>query len=277
MQNTYTQHDDSAILIHSQRPTYEEKQDPTFITEDCNSDIWEDTYDEADEGAEQERIKRIYAREQIFIDSIEAESAEPPDDSDEESEPEQAQLKRDLQRQALKRIEDAARTQKDFENVIAWWDRLDANRQRKERYHEICRSGDDLPLDYGASENGVHFPDTLNHALLVMERKGDFTDSIFYCPLDIHQLVTEEYMSKILRNLPDEYKFLLSFWALRQLSSAQIADIRGQSDRNIRKVRNTMLKKIRKKLLPALSEKAHHRSLTLTEKRFLAENGGMNL
>ena len=59
MQNTYTQHENSAIMIHSQRSTYEEKQDPTFIPEDCDSDVWEDAYDEADEGAEQERIKRI--------------------------------------------------------------------------------------------------------------------------------------------------------------------------------------------------------------------------
>ncbi len=43
-------------------------------------------------------------------------------------------------------LKDAARTPKDFENVIAWWNRLDANRQRKERYHELSRSGDNIPL-----------------------------------------------------------------------------------------------------------------------------------
>ena len=50
--------------------------------------------------------------------------------------------------------------------------------------------------------------------------------------------------------------------------------IRGQSDRNIRKVRNTMLKKIRKKLLAALTEKVQaQQPLTLLEKEFLSENG----
>ena len=63
-------------------------------------------------------------------------------------------------------------------------------------------------------------------------------------------------------------------WALRQYSSVRIAAIRGQSDRNIRKVRNTMLKKIQKKLLAALTEKVQtQQPLTLLEKEFLIENG----
>ena len=49
--------------------------------------------------------------------------------------------------------------------MIAWWDRLDANRERRERYHELSRSGDDVPLDYGASANELFFPDTLNDVL----------------------------------------------------------------------------------------------------------------
>ena len=58
-------------------------------------------------------------------------------------------------------------------------------------------------------------------------------------------------------------------WALRQHSSVRIAAIRGQSDRNICKVRNTMLK-----LLAALTEKIQtQQPLTLLEKEFLRENG----
>ena len=171
-------------------------------------------------------------------------------------------------------MEDSARTLKDYENLVAWYDRLDANRQRKERYHELYRSGDDVPLDYGASEDALCFPDTLNDVLTRQERKGDFIDSIFYCPYDIHELVTDADMSGILRELNEDHKFLLFLSALRQYSSVKIAAIRGQSDRNIRKVRNTMLKKIRKKLLAALTEKVQaQQPLTLLEKEFLTENG----
>ena len=105
-------------------------------------------------------------------------------------------------------------------------------------------------------------------------RKGDFIDAIFCCPFDIHELVTEEYQSEILRKLNEEHKELLFLCAVRLFSSTRIAKIRNQSDRNIRKVRGTMLKKIRKELLAALTEKAvRQQPLTLVEKEFLADNG----
>lgn len=159
--------------------------------------------------------------------------------------------------------------------MIAWWDKLDANRERRERYHELSRSGDDVPLDYGASANELFFPDTLNDVLEKQIRKGDFIDSIFYCPYDIHELVTEEYLSEILLELKEDHKELLFLWAVRLFSSTRIAAIRQQSDRNIRKVRNTMMKKIRKELLSALTDKAEkQQSMTLMEKAFLSDSGG---
>jgi len=233
--------------------------------------------DEA-EADEYEAARRRLAKEQRLIDEIEADAAENPieDDEDvtEDEQPGRKLLKREIRAQALKRLEDSARTLKDYENLVAWYDRLDANRQRKERYHELFRSGDDVPLDYGASEDALCFPDTLNDVLKRQERKGDFIDSIFYCPYDIHELVTDADMSKILRELNEDHKFLLFLSALRQYSSTKIAAIRGQTDRNIRKVRNTMLKKIRKKLLAALKEKVQAKQpLTLLEIEFLRENG----
>lgn len=114
----------------------------------------------------------------------------------------------------------------------------------------------------------------MNNVLEKQIRKGDFIDTIFYCPYDIHELVTEEYMSDILRELSEDHKFLLFLCALRQYSSTRIAAMRGQTDRNIRKVRGTMLKKIQKKLLAALKEKVDKQQpLSLLEKEFLADNG----
>lgn len=242
--------------------------------------VFADSDTDADEAEaeEYEKTRRRLAKEQRIIDEIEADAAENPieDDSDDsgDEQPERKLLKRELRAQALKRLEDSARTLKDYENLVAWYDRLDANRQRRERYHELFRSGDDVPLDYGASEDALCFPDTLNDVLKRQERKGDFIDTIFYCPYDIHELVTDADMSVILRELNEDHKFLLFLSALRQYSSTKIAAIRGQSDRNIRKVRNTMLKKIRKKLLAALTEKVQaQQPLTLLEKEFLKENG----
>lgn len=104
-------------------------------------------------------------------------------------------------------------------------------------------------------------------------RRGDFLDAIFCCPYEINELVTEEYISDILFGLNEEQKFLLFLHSVRQYSSAKIAVIKGQSDRNIRKVRGTMLKRIRKKLLAELDEKVRKQQpLTLLEKRFLENN-----
>ena len=222
-----------------------------------------------------EQVRRQITKEEQLIEELEADAEEHPfEDGTDEEEPERKKLKRELRAEALARLEDSARTQRDFENVIAWWDRLDANRERRERYHEFSRSGDDVPLDYGASTNELFFPDTLNDVLEKQLRKGDFIDAIFYCPYDIHELITKEYLSKILWELNEEHKELLFLCAVQLFSSTRIAKIRNQSDRNIRKVRGTMLKKIQKKLLPVLLDKAEKQQpMTLLEKDFLEESG----
>lgn len=240
------------------------------------TDLPDSDTDEA-EAELNEKIQRQITREQQLIDELEDDAAEHPIEDDEDDSGEQPKrklLKRELRAQALARLEDAARTPRDLENVIVWWDKLDANRQRRERYHELSRSGDEVPLEYGASEDALCFPDTLNNILERQQRKGDFIDAIFYCPYEMHELVYEEYMSNILRELSEDHNFLLFLCALRQYNSTRIAAIRGQTDRNIRKVRGTMLKKTRKKLLAALIEKVRKQQpLTLLEKEFLADNG----
>lgn len=283
---------------------YEDKyetDDSDYIVDDEEDEnaLWDDEEEAADDLPEKKRRKRKkqvvladndtdteetelseqamwqIAKEEQLIEELEAYAEEHPfEDGTDEEEPERKKLKRELRAEALARLEDSARTQREFENVIAWWDRLDANRERRERYHELSRSGDDVPLDYGASANELFFPDMLNDVLEKQLRKGDFIDAIFYCPYDIHELMTEEYMSEILLEMKEDHKELLFLWAVRLFSSTRIAQIRKQSDRNIRKVRNTMLKKIRKKLLEALTKKMKaQQPMTLLEKDFLEESG----
>ena len=164
--------------LYDEDTDYEDEYDTDssdYIDEDEEDEnaLWddeEDTNDEADpnesprkkrreqvtfssiedeEAAEQEQAQRWLAKEQRLIDELEADAAENPieDDGDDtgDEQPERKLLKRELRAQALKRLEDSARTIRDFENLVAWYDRLDANRQRKERYHELFRSGDNVP------------------------------------------------------------------------------------------------------------------------------------
>lgn len=103
-------------------------------------------------------------------------------------------------------------------------------------------------------------------------RRGDFIDVIFNCPYEIHELVTEEYLSKILRGLSEDHKEILFLHAVRAYSSMRIGEIRGQSDRNIRKVRATMFKRIYRKLFSILIERMEKSmSMTKEEKQFVSD------
>ncbi|MDO4568681.1 MAG: hypothetical protein Q4B99_06975 [Clostridia bacterium] len=218
----------------------------------------------------QERFARQLAIEKHIVEEAEAQG-KPLDDDDEGEPSKRKKLKRELRLQSLRRLEDAARTPRDFENIIVLWNKQDTNRERKERYHELMRSGDDIPLDYGASVDELYFPDTLSDVLEKQIRKGDFLDAIFYCPYEIHELVTEEYLSRILRALAETHKELLFLSAVRLFSVKRIAAIRGQTDRNIRKGRALMLQKIRKQMLPALQQKMdRQQDMTLEERTLLA-------
>ncbi len=161
------------------------------------------------EAALSDEAQRQLVNEQILIDAVEAEAEEDSIEDNDEL-PERKLLKRELKTQALQRLEDTARTVKDFKNIAAWWDKLDANRERKQRYHEILRSNDDIPLEYGASFDARCLPDTLNSMLEKQNRRGDFLGAIFFCPYEIHQLVTYEYISKIILELrPKVSAFLM--------------------------------------------------------------------
>ncbi len=241
--------------------------------------VYEDDYEPLLNGTEYEletddaeRLEQALAAERSAELELQMEQDEQKKQPQTDEPPERKKLKREIQREALARLESAARTAEDFRLVTEWWDKLDANRERRERYHEISRSGDDVPLDYGAAKDGMCFPDTLNNVLEKQMRKGDFLDVIFNCPYEIHELVTEEYLSRILRELSENHKEILFLHAVRAYSSKKIGEVRGQSDRNIRKVRNTMFKKIYKKLLPILTERMEKKlSMTNEEKQFVAD------
>lgn len=184
--------------------------------------------------------------------------------------PQKKQLKRDIKAAALERLEQAAETVKDFENVTEQWDRLDENRERKERYWEICRNNEDYPLEYGEAAYGTVFPKNLNSVIAKQIRMGEFLDAVFDSPYEIQELVTDEYLYKILNELKPEHKELLYLTAIKGLSNTQIADLQGKTDRAVRYMKDTVFRKIRKKVYEYLtSEMGKTHDMTPTEKRFV--------
>ena len=180
-------------------------------------------------------------------------------------------LHREARTLALRRIEESARTEDDFQKVIEWWDKLDENRERRERDHEIGRST--VPLEWDADELYLSDRPSYDMVLRKLLLAGDFLDLIFDSPETIHELVTDADLSEILKELKPHLKNMLYYLFLRDYSATEYTESIGQSDRNIRGIRETALKRIRKLYGGILTyRKENSLPMTLDEKYFL-ENG----
>ena len=187
---------------------------------------------------------------------------------------ERKKLKREIEREALARMEDAARTEAEFQKVTAEWDRLDANRERRERWHEKSRTEQILALGY---KDGEVLPNPAGHVFWRQLLRGDFLDVIFDCPYELHELVEDMGISALLRGLSENHREILYFSAIRLYSSARLAAMRKQTDRNIRKTRFLILKKIHEKLIPRLAQRIDSGlPVTLTQLDFLREHTALD-
>ena len=87
----------------------------------------------------------------------------------------------------------------------------------------------------------------------------------------MHELVTDEDISRAIFALKDVQKELLYQLAVRGYSCQMIAAFRKQTDRNIRKIRDTMLRKLRKYFIQVLQQRIDNQiSLTKEELIFYA-------
>ena len=177
-------------------------------------------------------------------------------------------LRQQIDEFAVERLSKAARKDTDFDVVIGEMDRLDRNRERRERYHEVLRG--DVPLEYKKKTyDGLVFPEWMcspEHQLLT---RGQFLDILFDCPYEMHELTADSFLSSLVKNLKMEHKEVLYFLSLRLYSASKLAELRGQSDRNIRKVRDTYTRKLQRKLYDHLKNKAEG-TLSLREREFIS-------
>jgi hypothetical protein len=184
------------------------------------------------------------------------------------------QLVRDVKRIALERMEEAARTEDDFREVVNQWDHLDDNRERKERYHEILRSDEIMLLYDKASVSGRAgvimtymknvIPRPLEHYWWRQLLAGDFIDTIYDSPDEIWQLVEDWDVSKILKSLTRKQKEVMYLNFVRLYSATEVARMQNKTDRAVRKLRTATLDKIRDDLYLAIGELVKANSPNLT-------------
>ena len=179
-------------------------------------------------------------------------------------------LKQEIRAEAVRRLEEAARTEADFSVVIGEWDKLDRNRERRERDYENLRG--DLPLDYQAISEPKLIPRWMNHPTYRQIMAGDFLDILFDCPYQMHHLTADPFISRMIEELSEDHKEVLYFLSLRLWSATQLALAREQSDRNIRKLRKTIYKNLQRQMFGYLySKRERGKSLTLRERQFIEE------
>ena len=196
--------------------------------------------------------------ENLLLDGVALELKLKPEEKEElEGTEGRKLLQRELREEALRRYEESARTVQDFKNIHATWDKLDANRERRERYHELLRG--DVPIDYQVDYlTATIIPHWRNDPMERQLQRGYFLDYFFDCPYEMHDLTSKEYVRQIIKGLKEEHKEIFYFLFLRQFSPQYLALMRGQTDRNIRKVRDTVLRKIHKKMYKQLTQMQKH-------------------
>ena len=262
----------------------DEEEDTEEQIEETTLDLTEDGFadwvDASDGAPEDECLEEALAEERTLELESELEQDEHPrdyaaelEDEEEEAAPtSEKRLKREIRAEALRRLEEAARTESDFLTVVDEWNKLDRNRERRERDHENLRG--DVPLEFQAVPEPRIAPLWMNLPRFRQLCQGNFLDIIFSCPYELHELTANRFLSKLFFTLSDEQKEVLYYLFVKQYSTARLAAIRGQSDRNIRKLRMTIQKKLQRAFYQHLQEKQEAGgSLTLREQGFIRAFG----
>lgn len=232
-----------------------------------SSELEKDLID-TDEGAADLAGEREQVLEaELYLDDHPEEKEEETAD---ESETDQVTVRREMLKTAISRLENAARTQKDFENVVASWDKLDQNEARRLRNHEVSRG--DVPLEFDKAMDGVIVPFSYMEPHWTQVMSGYFFEVIHDCPFELDELVADPALIKMLRDLKDDYKEVFYWHFIRQLSCVDVGRIRNQTDRNIRKTRAVILRRLRKQLQRALNDRQQAGyGLTLRQCEFLVQ------
>ena len=195
---------------------------------------------------------------------------------------ERKKLRREMECEALTRLEDAARTEEDFMSVVREWNRLDKNNWRRWRRHEVGRPNDEMLHWDTVDESGevgrlkerldTVIPAPLDHEFWRQLLAGDFLDVIFDCPFEMHEQTSSACTSQYLYELNDNQKEVLYYWAIRQETPQQIAWRRGQTDRNILKVYDTLITGLREKMYNRLSPRYFEDlPLTVAQRQFVKD------
>ena len=190
---------------------------------------------------EKKKYKKVKLKEAIkFINEVAAQISE-------ENEGKEL-LKRELRQMALDKVERAAKTELEFERVIAVWDLLDYNREEMDKDYLVPlgsrKTDDETGISFetdGIICTDTVFPtpyvDFLHTRYWRQVISGNFHDYLHDCVHKIHLSVSNQNVSKAIEQLTDNQKEIFYMVAIEEKTPLEIARYKKQTPRNIRKVK----------------------------------------
>lgn len=152
--------------------------------------------------------------------------------------------------------------------ITQTYDREEQSRMRKERRHEQL-SGEPVTKTKKTFEGAI-FPRSLDTPLQRQLNHGQFDDYLADCYFTMHDLTAKEHLRGLILRLKPEHREIIFFLYIRLYSAQLLAKLRGQTDRNIRKVRDVVRRKVWR-MLHAELIKLQEQGIPLThqEQKFL--------
>jgi len=177
-------------------------------------------------------------------------------------------LQKEARAVAVSRIENSARTITDYDEVTILWDCLGKIESWRLAKAEPFRT--ELLTEGEFYKSNAIIPSLIKHEWWRELLHGKFLDVIFDCPHEIHELTSSVPVYDMVNPLEEKQKEILYYLAIRQWTPQRLAVMRGQTDRNIRKVYAKMIGDIQDKLFERLYQRyIQYWSLTTTQVAFV--------
>ena len=205
---------------------------------------------------ERQRRREIIADWKAYTKAIQA------------ADPTKRMLMRDARQLSLTRIEDAARTNKDFDKLLVLWKEAEIIEEWRIRKQETRSTS--AMLDYELPDSETIVPPPFKDIWWRQLLRGDFLDTLNDCPFHMEDFTTSRPVYIFIQELSEDQREILFYRAIRQWSPQKIAEISQQTDRNIRKVYNNMIADMRKKMYIRLRPRyIKGLALTNTQKAYM--------
>ena len=168
--------------------------------------------------------------------------------------------------ESISRLEDAARTQEQFENVIEWWDKRD--KRIKDALDKKVLPVANATFDIGLYRKGDYRQkNVFNGRNFYYE---DYLNLIFCCVCQMHNLTEDSDLSRLINKATDKQKAVFFPRIIKGCTPQKIAECHGMTDRNVRDITDRMISKIRIGMYEALKKRrAEGGSMTVQQRDFL--------